>query len=131
ERDNHTKPKEYDNAAFRKAVFDKEYRKLFMQSVIQNKYYLVGAFWDSDNPQDQTERFVKEGIWLNGYDNKFLKEVKSVAAGSKIAIKAAFVRNKKDSVMTIKARGTVKENLNDGQNLKVNWEKDFKPFEVA
>ncbi len=131
ERDNHTKPKEYDNAAFRKAVFDKEYRMKFLQSSIQNKYYLVGAFWDSDTPQDQTERFVKEGIWLNGYDNKFLKEVKSVAEGSKIAIKAAFVRNKKDSVMTIKARGTVTENLNDGQNLKVNWEKDFKPFEVA
>jgi len=131
DRDNHTKPKEYDNAAFRKAVFDKEYRKKFMQTSIQNKYYLVGAFWDSDTPQDQTERFVNEGIWLNGYDNKFLKEVKSVATGSKIAIKAAFVRNKKDSVMTIKARGTVTENLNDGQNLKVDWEKDFKPFEVA
>lgn len=131
ERDNHTKPKEYDNAAFRKAVFDKEYRMKFLQSSIQNKYYLVGAFWDSDTPQDQTERFVKEGIWINGYNNKFIKDVKNVATGSKIAIKAAFVRNKKDSVMTIKARGVVIENMNDGQNLIVDWEKNFEPFEVA
>ncbi len=40
ERDNHTFPKEYDNSVFRRAVFDKEYRKQFIefdQTIILNK----------------------------------------------------------------------------------------------
>jgi len=93
-------------------------------------YYLVGAYWDGSNPADQTTRFVENGIWENGYDDKFQDEVNAVPVGSKIAIKAAFTREKTKSVMAIKAIGTVTENLNDGQKLIVEWDNDFKPFEV-
>jgi len=30
-------------------------------------YWLVGAYWDDRDPADQTERFLEEGIWENGY----------------------------------------------------------------
>jgi len=93
-------------------------------------YYLVGAYWDGSNPADQTTRFVENGIWENGYDDKFQDEVNAVPVGSKIAIKAAFTREKTKSVMAIKAIGTVTKNLNDGQKLIVEWDNDFKPFEV-
>ncbi|MCL9807039.1 AAA family ATPase [Flavobacterium amniphilum] len=95
------------------------------------KYYLVGAYWDTSSPQDQTERFIKNSVWENGYDDKFNQEVNAVPIGSNIAIKAAFVRKKSRSVMTIKARGIVINNLNNGQILEVEWEDDFIPFEVG
>jgi hypothetical protein len=106
------------------------YDTFFCEYTGKDKYFLVGAFWDTSSPQDQTERFVREGIWFNGYEDKFLDEVNAVPVGSNIAIKAAFVREKSKSVMTIKARGIVTENLQDGQRLKVDWEDDFVPFEV-
>ena len=106
------------------------YDTFFCEYTEKDKYFLVGAFWDTSSPQDQTERFVREGIWFNGYEDKFLDEVNAVPVGSNIAIKAAFVREKSKSVMTIKARGIVTENLQDGQTLKVDWEDDFVPFEV-
>lgn len=106
------------------------YDTFFCEYTGKDKYFLVGAFWDTSSPQDQTERFVREGIWFNGYEDKFLDEVNAVPVGSNIAIKAAFVREKSKSVMTIKARGIVTENLQDGQTLKVDWEDDFVPFEV-
>jgi hypothetical protein len=93
-------------------------------------YYLVGAYWDGRNPADQTTRFMENGIWENGYDDKFTDEVNAVPVGSKIAIKAAFTREKTKSVMAIKAIGTVLENLNDGQKLIVEWDDNFNPFEV-
>jgi hypothetical protein len=95
------------------------------------KYFLVGAFWDSHNPQDMTELFVEEERWENGYDDKFISETKSVPEGSFIAIKSAYVRERAKSVMMIKARGRVLKNHGDGRNMDVEWEEDFIPFEVA
>ena len=132
ERDNHALAKFYDNSAFRKALFDKEYRtKILEQNGIKKQYYVVGAYWNDNNPKDQTERFVKNDIWVNGYDNKFLNDVNNVAVGSIIAIKSAYTREKTISVMMIKARGVVTKNLNNGRDLKVNWEENFEPFEVS
>lgn len=128
ERDNHALAKFYDNSAFRKAFFELDYRKKVLEKAgMQDKYYLVGAYWDSHEPKDQTERFVNEGIWINGYDDKFNTIVKKVEIGSYIAIKTV---DRKGNVLFIKAKGKVVENLNDGQNLKVEWDKDFKDFKV-
>lgn len=95
-----------------------------------SQYFLVGAYWDGSNPADQSNRFVEMNIWENGYDDKFIEEVKAVTEGSNIAIKAAFTREKTKSVMAIKARGVVIKNYNDGKKLDVAWENDFTPFEV-
>ncbi|RIJ42661.1 McrB family protein [Pontibacter oryzae] len=94
-------------------------------------HYLVGAYWDEHSPEDQTERFVEQGIWENGYDDKFLREVSAVLEGSRIAIKSVFTREKTKPVMAIKARGRVTANPNNGKRLQVEWEKDFVPSEVG
>lgn len=106
------------------------YDTFFCEYKNSEKYFLVGAFWETENPQDQTARFVKESIWSNGYSDKFNNEVNAVPVGSSIAIKSAFVREKTKAVMAIKARGIVTKNLKDGQNLEVEWEEDFNPFEI-
>lgn len=94
------------------------------------KHFLVGAFWTDNIPEDMTQTFVLENRWENGYDDQFIKETNAIPKGSLIAIKSAYTRERTRSVMMIKARGRVKENLKDGHNIQVEWEKDFKPFEV-
>lgn len=94
------------------------------------KYFLVGAFWEGNDPEDLTDLFVSENRWENGYDNKFMEETNAIPRGSRIAIKSAYVRNRTNSVIKIKARGVVKKNYNDGHHLDVEWEKNFKPFEL-
>ena len=80
---------------------------------------------------DQTERFINEGIWINGYDDRYIEQVKSIKIGDKIAIKSAYTRKHNlpfnnhgntVSVMGIKAIGTVTHNYNDGKKVDVDWQ---------
>jgi 5-methylcytosine-specific restriction protein B len=94
-------------------------------------YWFVGASYGGT--EDQTPRFLSEGIWENGYDDKHLDLVRSMQPGDRIAIKSSFTRkhnlpfdNRGNtvSVMAIKAIGTVTENLNDGKRVLVSWAKE-------
>lgn len=98
-------------------------------------YWLVGAYRDDQDPADQTERFLEEGIWENGYINRFIADVLAMQVGDKIAIKSASTqrkglpfdnKNKTVSRMTIKAIGTIVANRNDGRIVEVEWEQNFK-----
>ena len=101
----------------------------------ENDYWLVGAYWDGSDPPDQTDRFKEEGIWQNGYQDRYLDVVKSMKVGDRIGIKAAATqrknlpfdsRGKTVSRMTIKAIGTIVANRNDGRTVEVEWE-TFEP----
>jgi len=98
-------------------------------------YWLVGAYWDDRDPTDQTERFLQEGIWENGYHNRYINDVMSMRVNDKIAIKAASTqrkdlpfdaRSRTVSRITIKAIGTIVANRNDGRVVEVEWAPDFK-----
>ena len=90
-------------------------------------YWFAGSVWGGTD--DQLPRFLDEGVWENGYDDKFLDLVRRIKPGDQIAIKASFVKKrvpfdaggKPVSVMRIKATGTVLENLGDGRTVKVAW----------
>lgn len=93
--------------------------------------WFVGAYYSEADPQDQTPRFLREGIWENGYDDKYLDAVKSMQPGERIAIKAAFHRTrdipfdnkgKSVSIMAIKATGTITANHGDGRTVDVDWD---------
>jgi 5-methylcytosine-specific restriction protein B len=95
-------------------------------------YWFVGASYGSTD--DQTELFLKKGIWKNGDDDKFLDKVKEIKVGDKIAIKSVYTQtydlpfdnaNKMASVMDIKAIGVVTKNFNDGITLNVDWQSDY------
>jgi 5-methylcytosine-specific restriction protein B len=89
--------------------------------------WFVGASGDLG---DYSQRFVKEGVWENGYADRYLDVVRSMQVGDRIAIKSSYTRkrglpfdNKGQtvSVMAIKATGVITENLNDGRHLRVDW----------
>lgn len=94
------------------------------------QYWFVGAMW-GDDEGDQMPRFLQEGIWQNGYQDKFTDQVRSMKPGDRIAIKATYVRkhnlpfdNKGVPIsgMKIKAIGTVTRNHGDGRTVDVEWE---------
>ncbi len=90
--------------------------------------WFVGASYGGTD--DQMPRFLAEGIWENGYDDKLLDVVRSMRPGERIAIKSSYTRKhglpfdnrgRTVSVMGIQAVGTITENLNDGKRVKVDW----------
>lgn len=98
--------------------------------ISSNVTWFVGASYGGTD--DQTPRFLSEGIWENGYEDKFLDMVRSMRPGERIAIKSSYTRKhglpfdsrgRTVSVMGIKAIGTITENLNDGKRVKVGWTK--------
>jgi 5-methylcytosine-specific restriction protein B len=95
-----------------------------------NAIWFVGASYGGVD--DQMPRFLSEGIWENGYDDKHLDVVRSMRPGDRIAIKSSYTRKhgmpfdnrgQAVSVMAIKSVGTITENLNDGKRVKVDWTK--------
>lgn len=55
-------------------------------------YWMVGAYWHDEEQPDQTSRLIAEGIWENGYEDRYLDQVKAMKVGDRIAIKAAHGR---------------------------------------
>jgi 5-methylcytosine-specific restriction protein B len=99
-------------------------------------FWFVGALYDGK--YDQIPRFLEEGIWENGYKDKYLNLVKSMKPGDRIAIKAAYTRRNglpfpstgiSASVMAIKVIGTILENFGDGRRVRVKWEPLLEPRE--
>ncbi|MEG0012182.1 MAG: AAA family ATPase, partial [Muribaculaceae bacterium] len=123
----------HNNRLTEKAFTQDDYNLLtqdFIYSIItylkeSNKYYLVGAFWDDAEPQDQTERFLNEKFWQNGYSDKFTNIVNGVPKGAMIAIKTV---DRKNNKLYIKAIGKVLNNPKNGQYLDVDWIKRYKNF---
>lgn len=94
-----------------------------------NCWFVGAAYGGMD---DQTQRFISEGIWENGNDDKYISHVKSMRPGDRIAIKAAYTKKRDDkfdfdtrgntvSVMGIKATGMITENPGNGKWVKVDW----------
>ena len=91
--------------------------------------WFVGASFEG-GAHDQAARFIREGIWEHGFQDRNIEKVKSIHVGDRLAIKSSYVR-KRDlpfdnrghsvSVMAIKAVGTVTDNPGDGRHLTVDW----------
>ena len=98
------------------------------QTSSPKSFWFVGAAYGTE---DQTERFLKDGIWQNGRQDRNLDEVRGMQPGDRIAIKSSYTRkyglpfdNKGHtvSVMGIKAIGVVTHNHNDGRVVGVKWQ---------
>ena len=96
--------------------------------------YFLGASWSGE---DQTDRFLAEGIWEhNQSDEHYLEAIRGVQPGDRVAIKSSYVvkndlpfyaNGKSVSCMLVKARGTVVSNPGNGKILNVNWDSNFIP----
>ncbi len=104
-----------------------------LTSITKVKYaWYVGAYSHNSEGKltDFSDKYIDNGIWINGYDDRFIEVVKSIAVGDRIAIKSTFTQKKNlpfdnhgksVSAMRIKAIGTVIENVGDGKTIKVEW----------
>lgn len=95
------------------------------------QYYGVGFTWKEAEIKNQLPRFIEEGIWENGFEDKYLERVNTVAVGSRIAAKTSYTKKengKTISILEIHAIGTVLENLKNGRTLKVRWDQSIEPF---
>ncbi len=93
--------------------------------------YCVGFHWYGNETENQLPRFQKEGIWENGFEDKYIEKVKNVPIGSRLAAKTSYTRKENDktiSVLQIHGLGTVTGNPKDGKILKVEWDNNFKTF---
>ncbi len=99
-------------------------------------YWFVSASYGKGG-EDQTYRFLADGIWQNGYKDRYLDIVRSMQPGNKIAIKSVYVRKRRNlsfdnkeqsvSVMGIKAIGVVTNNHGDGYIVDVDWGPRLEP----
>lgn len=97
-------------------------------------YWLVSAHWDDRDPDDQTARFLEEGIWENTDRGRNAADVFAMHVNDRIAIKAVSTQrrglpfdrqNRTASRMSIKAVGTIVANRNDGRTVEVEWDPSF------
>jgi hypothetical protein len=109
----------------------------FENENIENEYYLLGAYDGQLGKGQKSElwkQYVDGGYWLNGFAvagvDKLKEEVNNIPVGANVAIKSSYVRGKVNPVIMIKARGIVTKNYEDGTKIDVDWEKNFKPFEI-
>ena len=102
--------------------------------------WYVGTTGNDENGQwrDFSDEYIDRGLWVNGWDDKFIDVVKSIAVGDRIAIKSTFTQKKNlpfdnhgktVGAMRIKAIGTVTENAGDGKTIKVDWTR-LDPFKT-
>ncbi len=92
------------------------------------QYYCVGFTWEGES---QLSRFIKNGIWETGYDDKYVTRISNVPVGSRLAAKTTYTRKEGEtsvSILEIHATGTVTENPDDGHTLRVRWDKEFESF---
>lgn len=106
----------------------------------QNNYFFVGTKFGDD---DYLEYFRKEGKWELGWHNneenkqyqKMLKLFNKIKSGDVLFAKSTYVKKKnlpfvkkddsKVSVMKIRGMATVKEVLDDGHTIIVDWKKEY------
>lgn len=94
--------------------------------------WYVGTTGNDEHGQwhDFSDEYIAQGIWENGWDDKFLDLVNSIKVGDRIAIKSTFTQKhnlpfnnngKKVGAMRIKAIGVVTGNSGDGKHIQVDW----------
>ena len=106
----------------------------------QNNYFFVGTRFGDD---DYLEYFRKEGKWELGWHNnegnkqyqRMLKLFNKIKPGDVLFAKSTYVKKKnlpfvkkddlKVSVMKIRGMATVKEVLDDGHTIIVDWKKEY------
>ncbi len=94
----------------------------------QRPAWFVGAAFGGND--DQTERFLQDGIWEGGPIERYGELIDAIQPGDRIAIKSWYTRksglpfdNRGEyvSVIAVKATGVVVENLGDKRSLRVDW----------
>lgn len=101
---------------------------------VEYAWFLGAAFAGGDD--DQSARFVREGVWEHRHADQYTEAVRSILPDDRVALKAMFTqkhglpfdnRGNSVSAMTIKATGIVADNPGDGHRLLVEWTPEDPP----
>ena len=101
------------------------------QASSPKSFWLVNASYGAE---DQTESFIKDGIWQNSSQDRYFDKVRAMQPGERIAIKSSYTRKQglpfdnrghAVSVMDINAIGVITRNHNDGISVDVEWQTRF------
>lgn len=88
------------------------------------RYFIGGFTWEGES---QLDRFIRDGIWENGYDeNKYYGLFSQISVGDMFALKSTFVKGKKPnakSYLRIKQVGIVTQIISKSA-IKINWLND-------
>lgn len=84
---------------------------------MKRNYYIAGFTWDGVS---QLDRFKKEHIWENGYDEKYADVYNTMRVGDHIALKSTYVKNSK-SYLRIHCMGVIKKIHADNMRVEVDW----------
>nr|WP_319998413.1 P-loop NTPase fold protein [uncultured Draconibacterium sp.] len=76
-------------------------------------FFALGHIWGE---QDQMKRFLKDGIWENGHENKLTNVVRRIKSGDIVFLQSSY-----SGYMRVKVIGVVSENIGDGHKILVNW----------
>ena len=91
------------------------------------KYWLVGSYWGG---AEQLDRFILEGIWENGHEDKFSDRVAQVRVGDILFAKSTYGKGGK-SQLKIKRFGIVTSKSEGGRVLQVNWRPYVLDLEIS
>ncbi len=84
------------------------------------RYFIGGFTWEG---KSQFDRFIKNGIWENGYkEEKYSDLFSQISVGDMFALKSTFPKDKK-SYLRIKQIGIVTE-LKSTSSIGINWIKN-------
>lgn len=85
---------------------------------MNRRYFIAGFYWENES---QKERFIKEHIWENGYDDKYQEVYNNIRIGDFIALKSTYVKDDK-SWLRIYVIGEVTGISSSRMKLNVKWE---------
>ena len=67
-------------------------------------WFVGAAYGDTD---DQLPRFLKEGIWESGWEEKHLDVVRSMRPRERIAVKSSYTRKRDLRTVTLTRRTSI------------------------
>lgn len=93
------------------------FKAAYLNYIQSTDFYFVDAYW----ADDQTKRFIENGIWENGFEERYYDIINSVKAGSNLFLKKHKPNVSETKFVEIYAWGIVTSNVGNGRQLKVNW----------
>lgn len=98
----------------------------FLRMSSNSRYFIGGYTWDRES---QYNRFIENGIWENGYDDRFQDVVDMARPGDLIALKSAFAHSGK-SILRISAIGIITSVEEGRMVFHVDWSELDQPKDL-
>lgn len=94
---------------------------------MNRRYFIAGFTWGGESQKD---RFIREKIWENGYDDKYQDVYNNIRIGDFIALKSTFVQGGK-SVLRIHKIGVIRSVSKETMRVDLDWLDSIVPKDIT